>query len=52
MILYSKRSLTNETTRREPDSFLHQKNRWYDANANSADSVDHVSVILTNEKAP
>lgn len=51
-MLYSKRSLTNKTTRREPDSFLHQKNRWHDVDADSADTVDHVSVILTNEKAP
>ena len=51
-MLYSKRSLTNKTTRREPDSFLHQKNRWHDVNADSANTVDNVLVIITHEKAP
>ncbi|QKK82096.1 uncharacterized protein MP3633_3369 [Marinomonas primoryensis] len=52
MILYSKNSFINKTTRCEPDSFLHQKNRWHDVNADSADTFDNVPVILTNEKTP
>lgn len=51
MILYSKNSFINKTTRCEPDSFLHQKNRWHDVNANSDDAFDNVPVILTDEKA-
>jgi hypothetical protein len=52
LILYSKNSFINKTTPREPNSFLYQKNHWHDANANSADTVGNVPVVLTDEKAP